>query len=275
MGACCSSRDGGSSRKAPPKVKAISDRSRAALQKQQSKVSSMKKMLNETIAVGKPWTDPEFPPERSSLYDPRIDNVDQGAFDSYSWKRAGSLFPNAQIFEDGIEPNDINQGGLGNCYFLAALSSLAEFPEKVRQMFVTTEVNKAGIYMVIFYLNGQETPVIIDDHLPVNRNGKPAFATCRDAELWVSLLEKAWAKLHGTYARTEGGLPCFAASHIMGVPSESYSHDAIEDSEDFFNMLLSADRRNFLMMAASHGQGENRNDEGVISGHAYSLISIH
>lgn len=29
------------------------------------------------------------------------------------------------------------------------------------------------------------------------------------------------------------------------------------------------------MMAASHGQGENRNDEGVISGHAYSLISIH
>lgn len=29
------------------------------------------------------------------------------------------------------------------------------------------------------------------------------------------------------------------------------------------------------MMAASHGQGENRNAEGVISGHAYSLISIH
>ena len=29
------------------------------------------------------------------------------------------------------------------------------------------------------------------------------------------------------------------------------------------------------MMAASHGAGENRNDEGVISGHAYSLISIH
>mmetsp|Transcript_35119 Transcript_35119/g.46233 ORF Transcript_35119/g.46233 Transcript_35119/m.46233 type:complete len:220 (+) Transcript_35119:753-1412(+) len=29
------------------------------------------------------------------------------------------------------------------------------------------------------------------------------------------------------------------------------------------------------MMAASHGQGENRSEEGVISGHAYSLISIH
>ena len=142
-------------------------------------------------------------------------------------------------------------------------------------MFVTKEINKAGIYMVKFFINGQDTPVIVDDFLPVNANGKPAFASCRDGEIWVSLLEKAWAKLHGTYARTEGGLPCHAASHIMGVPSESFQHDQIENVEDFFDMLQSADRRNFIMMAASHGQGENRNDEGVISGHAYSLISIH
>ena len=61
----------------------------------------------------------------------------------------------------------------------------------------------------------------------------------------------------------------------MGVPSESFPHAGIESQEDFFEMLQSADRRRFIMMAASHGQGENRNDEGVISGHAYSLISIH
>ena len=164
---------------------------------------------------------------------------------------------------------------LGNCYFLAVLSSLAEFEDRVQAMFVTKEVNAAGIYMVRFFINGNETPVIVDDFLPVKANGQPAFATCRDGELWVSLLEKAWAKLHGTYARTEAGLPCFAASHVMGVPSESFSHAAIESIDDFFDMLKSADARNFTMMAASHGQGENRNDEGVISGHAYSLISIH
>ena len=143
-------------------------------------------------------------------------------------------------------------------------------------MFVTKEINKAGIYMVRLFINGTETPVIVDDHLPVRKSdGQPAFATCRDGELWVSLLEKAWAKLHGTYARIEGGLPCFAASHIMGVPSESYKHCELDSPEDFFDMLQSADARNFTMMASSHGQGENRNDEGVITGHAYSLISIH
>lgn len=76
--------------------------------------------------------------------------------------------------------------------------------------------------MVKFFQNGKETPVVIDDYLPVKSDGKPVFATSSDGELWVSLLEKAWAKLHGTYARMEGGLPSFAASHIMGVPAESY-----------------------------------------------------
>lgn len=142
-------------------------------------------------------------------------------------------------------------------------------------MFVTKEVNAAGIYMVRMFINGNEQPVIVDDFLPVKKNGSCAFATSKDGELWVSILEKAWAKLHGSYARTEGGLPCFAANHIMGVPSESFSHATIESTEEFFDMLQSADNRNFTMMAASHGQGENKNADGVISGHAYSMISIH
>ena len=192
--------------------------------------------MYEIIQLGKPWTDAEFPPERKSLYDPKIDTEvdDPRKFNNLTWKRASEIFNPVYIFEDGVEPNDINQGQLGNCYFLAALSSLAEFPQRVKAMFVTEQVNKAGIYMVRFFLNGQETPVIVDEFLPCGQNGKPAFATCRDNELWVSLLEKAWAKLHGTYARTEGGLPCFAASHIMGVPSESHHHDSIENVDQFF-----------------------------------------
>ena len=232
--------------------------------------------MYQIIQKGQPWTDKDFPPEQKSLYNPQIDlEADPSTYNKFTWKRASDIYKPCSIFEGGVEPNDINQGQLGDCYLLAALSSLAEFPDRVKAMFVTQQVNAAGIYMVRFFLNGQETPVIVDEHLPCLANGKPAFATSKDGELWVSILEKAWAKLHGTYARTEGGLPCFAASHIMGVPSESHQHDSIENAEEFYDMLQSADKRNFTMMAASHGQGENRNDEGVISGHAYSLIAIH
>ncbi len=84
------------------------------------------------------------------------------------------------------------------------LSALAERAERVENIFVTKQPNKAGIYLVKFFINGIETPVIVDDYLPT-RNGKPCYANSRTGELWVILLEKAWAKLHGSYSRIESG----------------------------------------------------------------------
>lgn len=63
-------------------------------------------------------------------------------------------------------PSDINQGALGNCYFLAVLSAMAENPERVLACFYTQKVNKAGIYLMCFYVNGSEYPVYVDDFLP-------------------------------------------------------------------------------------------------------------
>ena len=60
--------------------------------------------------------------------------------------------------------------------------------------------------MLKFYVNGVLTPVIVDDHFPVkDGQARMRFAYSKDEELWVSLLEKGWAKLHGSYARVEGG----------------------------------------------------------------------
>lgn len=84
--------------------------------------------------------------------------------------------------------------------------------------FYTDKVNSAGIYLMTFFVNGFETPVVVDDFVPT-KNGRPAFAGTKEQELWAILLEKAWAKLHGTYARTEAGLPSFACMHMVGTPS--------------------------------------------------------
>lgn len=40
--------------------------------------------------------------------------------------------------------------------------------------------------------------VIVDDNIPLH-NGKISFTATNNAEIWVTLLEKAWAKLHGSY----------------------------------------------------------------------------
>ena len=196
--------------------------------------------MQGVIEKNKPWKDADFPPVLSSLYDPDLDECDVKTYKSFVWKRFKDIYRDPAIFRDGIEPNDIKQGALGDCYFLAVLSSLAEFPKRVEALFYTKEINNAGIYLVKFFINGNETPVIVDDYLPCTKDGKPAFAYSKNRELWVSVLEKAWAKLHGTYARTAGGLPSFACSHLIGVPSESILHKSVEESgtyEDFWEMI--------------------------------------
>jgi hypothetical protein len=68
--------------------------------------------------------------------------------------------------------------------------------------------------------------VIIDDRIPVfgfgkNKEGKPYFARCRDPnELWVTLLEKAYAKLHGSYESLIGGFIDVALNDLTGLCSE-------------------------------------------------------
>jgi len=131
---------------------------------------------------------------------------------------------------------------------------MAEKPERVMARFYTKVVNKAGVYLMSFFINGVESPVYVDDFLPVRFN-KPCFSSSRVGELWVILLEKAWAKLHGSYARTESGLPAFAATHVLGVPSITVFHSEIE-KDKFWAKILEADRRDFTLMASSVGKGE-------------------
>ena len=85
--------------------------------------------------------------------------------------------------------------------------------------------------MIKFFVNGIETPVIIDDYLPVyHGTNQLVFARSDNkAELWVSLLEKAWAKLHGSYAAISGGSPDFVISHLMSLPVKFLKHQEFKD----------------------------------------------
>lgn len=124
------------------------------------------------------------------------------------WKRPSEVFfkERFELFDAVIEPSDILQGALPNCYYLSALSSLAEYPDRVRSLFITKAVNTAGIYVMRFCINGEFQEVVVDDLIPFDPElGKPAFSKCHGNELWVTLLEKAWAKINGSYEKTRYG----------------------------------------------------------------------
>jgi calpain-15 len=64
--------------------------------------------------------------------------------------------------------DDIDQGGLGDCYYLSALSSLAENPYRLKNALLTHSTNKAGAFATQIYVKGIPQVVVIDDYLPFN-----------------------------------------------------------------------------------------------------------
>ena len=63
--------------------------------------------------------------------------------------------------------------------------------------------------------------VVIDDYFPVGRGGKSCFVKggADGNELWPTVLEKAYAKMYGTYSMIEGGLTHLALADLMnGYP---------------------------------------------------------
>jgi len=57
------------------------------------------------------------------------------AWQKMEWKRASEIFPNYKLFGETIDPDDIKQGAIGDCYFVSSVSALAERPERVRALF--------------------------------------------------------------------------------------------------------------------------------------------
>ncbi len=76
----------------------------------------------------------------------------------------------------------------------------------------SASTNANGCYQLQLFLDGVWRSVTIDDRLPCTAQQKRpdgsslAFGRGRDMQLWVPLLEKAYAKAHGSYRVTTTAL---------------------------------------------------------------------
>jgi len=87
-----------------------------------------------------------------------------------------------------LEPKDIKQGSLGDCYFLSALAGVVEkYPELVYRLFVL-EKNPSHLFGVRLFIEGSWRTVVLDACFPVTRHGMFCGAQPHHQEIWVMLL---------------------------------------------------------------------------------------
>ena len=99
----------------------------------------------------------------------------------------------------------------------------------------------------------------------------------KNGKIWVALMEKAWAKLHGRYGKINaGGWPHFVWPFFTSLPS--YVFDNEEKSEDeLWERIQFCDGRDYAIQACTpQSEGGDRDIvKGIVQSHAYTLLSAH
>ncbi|XP_073331445.1 calpain-5 [Pagrus major] len=249
---------------------------------------SFHKLRRACLRRGALFKDPLFPPAAQSLFYKREPPP------GLTWKRPREICKDPRLFVDGISTRDLHQGSLGNCWMVAAISCLASEPslwKKVIPDHVEQEWNPkrldlyAGIFHFRFWRLGRWMDVVVDDRLPVSRDGVLLF--CRSAtprEFWSALLEKAYAKLNGCYEALEGGNTTEALIDFTGGVSEPLSLDRealslhSDQRREFFQTLAKAHERKALITCSIRpAEGETVEsvmDCGLVRGHAYGITAV-
>ncbi|KAG8001752.1 Calpain-5 [Nibea albiflora] len=236
---------------------------------------------------GQLFEDPLFPTTDQSLF--YQDNV----IGNVTWKRPKELCNDPHLFVDGISAHDLHQGQLGNCWFVAACSSLASRDalwQKVIPDWKDQEWNPekpetyAGIFHFRFWRFGEWVDVVIDDQLPTV-DGLLVYCHSKDSnEFWSALVEKAYAKMCGCYEALDGGNTADALVDFTGGVSEpmdltenGFGEDE-EKRNELFERVLKVHNRGGLIScsirAASAEDMEARLDCGLVKGHAYAVTDV-
>lgn len=197
-----------------------------------------------------------------------------------NWRRAGEI-PSLRgpagrlhVVQGKIEPSDILQGEIGDCYFLSSLAGIAEHERRIRDLFCSLDTNEHGVYGANLYKNGIKMQVVIDDKIVcLGDSDEIAFAAAHGPELWVILLEKMWAKIHSCYDRIAGGWEFETIRDLTGAPG--YYLTSIED--DTFDLIQEYDRANYIMgCSVKDGYDEDlAEQQGLVCGHAYTLLAVY
>ena len=219
-----------------------------------------KENYNDIIVKNNLWTDPNFA---------HNDSVVQGLEGPFKWMRASQLYNNNEKICDCFSADDIEQGTLGDCYLLSAISALAEFPGRVESIFVTEDKNSAGCYVLKLFICGKFVEIVVDDYFPVDEYNRPSFSGTKSQEIWVMLIEKAWAKLHGSFHVIEGGDSRESLVSLTGAPTDYYTHRE-QKQDKFWEIIKEADSNNYVMCS-----GASQETKGIIKHHAYSLINAY
>ena len=134
-----------------------------------------------------------------------------------------------------------------------------------------------GVYRCRLAKHGWWRWNVVDSYLPVQpikEPGAPCFAKNfhEPNELWVAVVEKTYAKLHGSYVAISGGDPAVAMSDLTGFPTVSFNWN-VQDQllmDSLFDKIVAHDQMDRMLWLSTPGEDYITGNSGQLAGEASS-----
>ena len=187
------------------------------------------------------------------------------------WKRPSELVSSHPKLWGGqnVRPDDVKQGSLGDCWFLASASAIAEYPDRIKKIFVNNDYSYNGIFEMKMFAGGEEKSLVIDDRLPMYSKTYP-FNTKKssDGAFWMPILEKGFAKFSVNYARLNGGDMSWAMDALTNMPQITIKQGSMSN-DAFFQLVKKYDLLKSIMTSANYNGKDN-----LVAAHAYTVLGV-
>ncbi|KAK2161159.1 hypothetical protein LSH36_120g02000 [Paralvinella palmiformis] len=204
-------------------------------------------LQDELMATGKLFKDPDFPAIGRSIGGPI------GRDPEIRWLRPPEITINPQFIIKGMTRQDIYQGRIRDCFLLAGTACLATTSPELLYRVVPPDQN--------FNVDYTETET---------KGAKNEF--------WVSLLEKAYAKLNGSYMNIDTGFVNEALVDLTGGLSEIVRVEEYSSKPKVLFKMMSkiTEKASFMGCAVNINSGsiDEEVGNGLYSGHAYSVTKL-
>uniref|UniRef100_A0A7N8XNC4 Calpain 9 n=1 Tax=Mastacembelus armatus TaxID=205130 RepID=A0A7N8XNC4_9TELE len=248
----------------------------------QSDGKSFEQLRRECLQNGVLFEDPDFPARDSSLF------FSESVPVNVEWKRPKEICSDPKFIVGGADRTDICQGQLGDCWLLAAIASLTLKPETMARVVPPDQEfdhRYAGIFHFQFWQHNRWLEVVVDDRLPTVRNKLIMLHSASYNEFWSALMEKAYAKLNGSYEALKGGSTMEAMEDFTGGVGEMYEtknapgnlFSIMKKALDRGSMMgCSIDLKRFsgFLQITSSAESEAKTTTGLVKGHAYSITGM-
>uniref|UniRef100_A0A914CUD3 Calpain catalytic domain-containing protein n=1 Tax=Acrobeloides nanus TaxID=290746 RepID=A0A914CUD3_9BILA len=146
------------------------------------------------------------------------------------WLRPHEIVSNPEFFTDGQSRFDVVQGSIADCWLLAAVATISMcdglfFHVVPPDQGFSKKEGYAGVFHFHFWRYGEWVEVVVDDRLPTY-NKSLIFMHSKDGnEFWSALLEKAYAKIYGSYNAIQFGYTSEAIQDMSGGLTECFELD--------------------------------------------------